>query len=322
MKRYYQVVLLVVLGAVVMSLSAAPATAVDGVEDALYSGWTTNLGTGVYFYEGDEEVQSGIIIEAKAGYDFDPRWTLETSVGYLPYLNGNRYEHPESRNFVLWRDTWGMRGAVDMLYHLNEDRGAGEWDTFLAAGGGVNYYSANLENDQHWDPFLNAGFGASYQWDKNWLVRGDYRTVMAGHDTEVNHLALLSLGYRWECPDSLGTLVRSAGGQKLGTIYFPFDSSQLTGTAQEQLRRNADWLAKNPKEAVVVEGHADERGTNEYNLALGSRRAASAQDYLRSLGVESARMRTVSYGEEAPAVQGHNEAAWAKNRRVETVVGK
>jgi peptidoglycan-associated lipoprotein len=101
----------------------------------------------------------------------------------------------------------------------------------------------------------------------------------------------------------------------LEDIHFEFDKSSLTPEAQDVLRKNADWLNKNSSVMVEVEGHCDERGTIEYNLALGDRRARSAKDFLTNLGVSATRMRTISYGKEMPLDPGHNEAAWAKNRR-------
>lgn len=104
------------------------------------------------------------------------------------------------------------------------------------------------------------------------------------------------------------------------TVFFPFDSFALDGQAQETLDRQAALLMRNASVAVTVEGHTDERGTREYNLALGERRATAVKDYLVAFGINPGRIRTISYGEERPAVVGSNEAAWAKNRRAVTVV--
>jgi peptidoglycan-associated lipoprotein len=101
----------------------------------------------------------------------------------------------------------------------------------------------------------------------------------------------------------------------LATVYFAFDSSELSEAAQRTLRENAEWLRAHGDVDVVVEGHCDERGTIEYNLALGERRAASVREYLTSLGLDQARMRIITYGEERPVDPGHTESAWAKNRR-------
>jgi peptidoglycan-associated lipoprotein len=106
----------------------------------------------------------------------------------------------------------------------------------------------------------------------------------------------------------------------LKTVYFAFDKADLTDDARRTLRANADWLKTQTKYGVAVEGHCDERGTIEYNLSLGQRRSQVIKDYLVSVGVNAARVRTVSYGEERPVDPGHNETAWAKNRRGEFVI--
>jgi peptidoglycan-associated lipoprotein len=100
-------------------------------------------------------------------------------------------------------------------------------------------------------------------------------------------------------------------------IHFDFDSSELKPEAQALLTKKAAWLRGNPGYKVKIDGHCDERGTSEYNLALGERRANSAAKFLSALGVSGDRITTVSYGEEKPADMGRNETAWAKNRRDE-----
>jgi peptidoglycan-associated lipoprotein len=103
-------------------------------------------------------------------------------------------------------------------------------------------------------------------------------------------------------------------------VFFALDSSDVDGTAQQALNANAEIMKKYPSWVVTIEGHADERGTAEYNLALGERRALSARTYLVSLGLSADRLRTVSYGKEFPFDPGHDEAAWAKNRRAQFVL--
>jgi len=103
-------------------------------------------------------------------------------------------------------------------------------------------------------------------------------------------------------------------------IYFEFDKSTLTPAAQENLTQKAAWLRANPNATVTIEGHCDERGTNEYNLALGDRRADSAKAFLVDLGIAASRLTTVSYGEERPVCTQHTEECWAKNRRDNFVV--
>ena len=104
------------------------------------------------------------------------------------------------------------------------------------------------------------------------------------------------------------------------TVYFAFDSAALDPRAQQTLSRQAAFLKVNPSIKITVEGHCDERGTREYNLALGERRASASRDFLLAQGIDAARVRIVSYGKERPVVEGSNEAAWAKNRRSATMI--
>ena len=98
-------------------------------------------------------------------------------------------------------------------------------------------------------------------------------------------------------------------------VFFAYDSYSLAVSAQATLNKQAKWLKANPSVAIAVEGHADERGTREYNLALGDRRASSVKDYLMSQGISSNRISTISYGKERPVKSGSNDTAWAQNRR-------
>jgi len=117
-------------------------------------------------------------------------------------------------------------------------------------------------------------------------------------------------------PGTMEDMVVNVGDR----VFFAFDRSDLTPEAQDTLDRQAAWLKRFANVNVIVEGHADERGTREYNLALGERRATAARNYLIAAGVAASRINTVSYGKERPAVAGSNEAAWAQNRRAVTVV--
>ena len=103
-------------------------------------------------------------------------------------------------------------------------------------------------------------------------------------------------------------------------VQFEFDSAKLSMDAQDILRRKAEWLKENPRAKIIIEGHCDERGTNEYNLALGDRRAFSAKSFLVDLGIAASRLTTVSYGEERPIDSHADEDAWAKNRRAHFVI--
>jgi peptidoglycan-associated lipoprotein len=118
------------------------------------------------------------------------------------------------------------------------------------------------------------------------------------------------------------TVAAQAPERSLERIYFDFDSSTLSQAARDTLYANAEYLLKKYKGPVKLEGHCDERGSDEYNLALGEKRAKSAFNYLMTLGVPTERLSVISYGKEKPADPGHDEAAWAKNRRVEFVIVK
>jgi peptidoglycan-associated lipoprotein len=103
-------------------------------------------------------------------------------------------------------------------------------------------------------------------------------------------------------------------------VLFDYDSSSLTPTAQDILNDKAAWLRNNPKVKVIIEGHCDERGSVEYNLALGERRAEAAKAFLIDLGIDGSRLTTISYGKERPFATGHNEASWRLNRRAHFVI--
>jgi len=113
--------------------------------------------------------------------------------------------------------------------------------------------------------------------------------------------------------------LRKKPGLKLSTVYFSLDDFSLSEMAKENLMENAAWMLNNPQKRIMIEGHCCELGTNEYNLALGQRRADSAKRYLLSLGVGSGQLSTISYGEERPADRGRYEEAYKKNRRAEFV---
>jgi len=106
----------------------------------------------------------------------------------------------------------------------------------------------------------------------------------------------------------------------LGDVYYDFDSATLSESARDRLSRNATFLAAHREYHVTIEGHCDERGTNEYNLALGERRASAASGYLANLAIEGARLRTISFGEEHPQCTNSAEGCWQKNRRAHFVI--
>jgi peptidoglycan-associated lipoprotein len=106
------------------------------------------------------------------------------------------------------------------------------------------------------------------------------------------------------------------------TVYFGYDRYDLTAEAQSQLQKEAAWLQQYPQHAITIEGHCDERGTREYNLALGERRANSVANYLTALGVDKSRISTISYGKERPICTDSNEACYSQNRRGVTAINQ
>lgn len=124
------------------------------------------------------------------------------------------------------------------------------------------------------------------------------------------------LGYGMAAPGTQEDLAVNVGDR----VFFGYDSYNLTPEAIGQLELQAQWLRQYPSVNILVEGHADERGTREYNLALGDRRASAVKNYLVSLGVDPRRVQTISYGKERPEMLGSNSESWAKNRRGVTVV--
>jgi peptidoglycan-associated lipoprotein len=116
-------------------------------------------------------------------------------------------------------------------------------------------------------------------------------------------------------------VAKSVSEAEMGTVYFDFDAFTLSPAARETLTKNAQYmLSKNTGVKFQIEGHCDERGSDEYNLALGEKRATAVMHFLVTLGVPANRLSIISYGKEKPANPGHDEAAWAKNRRAEFVV--
>ena len=145
-------------------------------------------------------------------------------------------------------------------------------------------------------------------------------------------LALAGCASKKNLPNSASDLGLGAGAATPGStqdftvnvgdrIFFDTDSTSIRADAQQILDRQAQWLAKYPNYAITVEGHADERGTREYNLALGARRAAVTRDYLASRGVPASRMKTISYGKERPVAVCDDISCWSQNRRAVTTLG-
>ncbi|MFQ5900241.1 MAG: peptidoglycan-associated lipoprotein Pal [Thermodesulfobacteriota bacterium] len=136
-------------------------------------------------------------------------------------------------------------------------------------------------------------------------------------DIKISRLGEGSIGDGRDIGTGIGEIAGEVEG--LSTVFFDYDMHSIRGDARETLKRNAKWLRNHPTAKVRIEGHADERGSNEYNLALGERRARSVEEYLKSLGLEG-RFRTLSYGEEKPSCDEHSEGCWSRNRRAEFII--
>jgi peptidoglycan-associated lipoprotein len=128
-------------------------------------------------------------------------------------------------------------------------------------------------------------------------------------------------GSEWNEAPAPSSTPRSSGMNmdNVKTVYFDYDKSEIRSDARSALKSNAEVIGSGDGATVTIEGHCDERGSTEYNLALGERRANAVKRYLVDLGVPSSRLRTVSFGEDRPAVQGHDESAWRYNRRADFV---
>lgn len=114
-------------------------------------------------------------------------------------------------------------------------------------------------------------------------------------------------------------VVNKITGKDLKTVHFDLDKSNIRKDAEPAIKENAEWLKAHGDKSVSVEGHCDERGSTEYNVALGDRRANSAKKYMQNLGIAANKISTISYGEEKPVCKDHNEGCWSKNRRAEFI---
>jgi peptidoglycan-associated lipoprotein len=120
--------------------------------------------------------------------------------------------------------------------------------------------------------------------------------------------------------DALRSGGSTAAAGPLKDVFFAFDRAELSEQARAILKQNTGWLKTNASARVQIEGHCDERGAEDYNMALGAKRAQAAMDYLTTLGIPASRMSTISYGEEVPACKEHGEECWSKNRRARFVI--
>ncbi|MFN2432058.1 MAG: peptidoglycan-associated lipoprotein Pal [Gemmatimonadota bacterium] len=144
----------------------------------------------------------------------------------------------------------------------------------------------------------------------------DVTTTTGGADTT----AMAPAGETDRAADVMADRIAAARATISERIYFDFNRSEVRADSRDVLARKVDAMNELPEIAIRIEGHADERGTVEYNLALGERRAQAAKDYLVNAGIDPSRITTISYGEEQPAIDESNESAWAENRRYEFVI--
>ena len=155
----------------------------------------------------------------------------------------------------------------------------------------------------------SSGSGSSGEFNTASTTSEDAASSSSATDTTTSDFSGVIRGTQED-------LVVSVGDR----VFFGYDSAELDADAQELLQAQAAWLKQYNKSSIIIEGHCDERGTREYNLALGERRAQAVKNYLNGLGVSMSSMSTISYGKERPAVVGSNDDAWSQNRRSVTKV--
>lgn len=300
------------------------------------SPWKYWLGGGYTQLEHGNANEGGQVYELRGSYDFNDRITGEVGLGGSPFLEGNDFNAPSDREATYnGRNSPGenffVRTDLGMLYHLNTEEGK-KWDPFVSVLAGIDAFGKRREANSA-SAFGGPGVGTSYWFNKDFAVRADYNFLVAENShADLNHQAMIFAFYRFgsgaetsgdkNANDAADNGLGADTSSGLKPVYFDYDKAIVKPDAQKTLQENAAWMKSNGSKKVSVEGHCDERGTNEYNMALGARRAKSAYDYLRNLGVDKDQMSTNSFGEEFPADPGHNEEAWRKNRRVESVIQK
>lgn len=285
---------------------------------------------GHFGFDSDLDLNDHSAYGAGLGYNFTEHLGLEAN-----------YTEANNKPFN-WNDS-SVDGEVsflrlDSLYHFIT--GNKNLVPYLAAGVGLLEYEGGRGDRTNKEFATNVGGGIKYFVHDNVALRADVRHVQTY--PECSWLGTLGVTfYVGGCGGDKKTgPVDEAAGQSQMTgesmeqealrrareafehedVYFDFDQSSLTADARSVLERKAAWLTSNPSASVNIEGHCDERGTVEYNIALGERRARSAMDFLVDLGTNASRLSTISYGEEKPVDPGHDEAAWSKNRRAHFVL--
>jgi peptidoglycan-associated lipoprotein len=173
---------------------------------------------------------------------------------------------------------------------------------------------------KHWSAALYTSIFLIVFWLTGCSSSGVRKPAVAPLSAQTSKARLKPEVRKARAPSSLealreGKIPATPKESPLKEIYFDFDRYDLTADARATLKANSDWLKNNPSLRVEIEGHCDERGTAEYNLALGAKRAYAAKDYMVSLGIPADQLSTISYGEEVPVCRQHNEECWQKNRR-------
>ncbi|MEW6079899.1 MAG: peptidoglycan-associated lipoprotein Pal [Thermodesulfobacteriota bacterium] len=289
--------------------------------------FTLSPGVGHFGFDSDLDLEDDMAGGLGLGYNITENFGLEASYYYAD---------TEANNRPLDRDGDSADGDVhfaqlNALYHFMTDK---KVVPYLAAGAGVFVYDLDkITGDNDTSEFAtNVGGGVKCFVHKNVALFADVRSVQTY--PECSWLGTVGISfYMGGCEKKAeaapaapqpAAVEEPVDQERLAfekeDIYFAFDKSDLSADAQSILKKKAAWLDKNPDAAVTIEGHCDERGTNEYNIALGERRATSARDFLVNLGTDLTRLTTISFGEERPVDAGHTEDAWSKNRRAHFVL--
>lgn len=291
---------------------------------------------GAFIFDKDLDLDNGPVFGARIGHWLTRSWGAELSLAGV----ASEQDSGSSATPHL--------GHLDGLYHFNPE---GRWIPYLVAGAGAISYDKSGNSSPKF--LVDYGAGLKVLLTEQLALRLDARQPLSFDSTQANWAFTAGLSYLFGKPAPVAAAEppppapapapppapapkpeepkpappvaappRPAPEPVLARIHFDFDKYTITPEAQRVLQGNADYLKRNTGVRVEIEGHCDERGTVEYNLALGENRARAAMQYLLDVGVAADRMRIVSYGKERPLDPRHNEEAWALNRRAEFVAVK
>ncbi|MDW7711759.1 MAG: peptidoglycan-associated lipoprotein Pal [Deferrisomatales bacterium] len=328
MLRKFTAALGLTLAAALLAVSPVPASANQKGATEL------SLFGGAFIFDNSLDLDNGPVFGARIGQWLTRSWGAELSFA------GVASEDESGSNVTP------LLGHLDGLYHFNPE---GRWIPYLAAGAGAISYDKSGNSSPKF--LVDYGAGLKVLMTENLALRLDARQPLSFDSTKANWAFTAGLSYlfgkaapavaaeepppppppapRPEEPRPAPVVTPpppappppppAPPAPVLRRIHFDFDRYTITPAAREILQGNADFLKANPGAKLEIEGHCDERGTVEYNLALGENRAKAAMQYLVDLGVSADRLRVVSYGKERPLDPRHNEEAWALNRRAEFV---